>query len=51
LGLKLDRRLGLCSWAMTWRLLGIAMPLSSIGIALTGAWLLGLDLATPAPSS
>jgi NhaP-type Na+/H+ or K+/H+ antiporter len=44
-GLKLDRRLGLRSWAMTWRLLGIAMPLSIIGIALTGAWLLGLGLA------
>lgn len=45
-GLKLDRRLGLRSWAMTWRLLGIAMPLSIIGIALTSAWLLGLGLAT-----
>jgi NhaP-type Na+/H+ or K+/H+ antiporter len=43
-GLKLDRRIGLRSWAMTWRLLGIAMPLSILGIALTGSWLLGMGL-------
>jgi sodium/hydrogen antiporter len=43
-GLKLDRPLGWRSWSMTWRLLGIAMPLSIAGIALVGGWLLGLGL-------
>ncbi len=44
-GLKLDRPFGFRSWKMTWRMLGLAMPLSILGIALTGAWLLGLGLA------
>ncbi|CAO3421285.1 cation:proton antiporter [Azospirillum doebereinerae] len=41
-GLKLDRRLGWRSWMVTWRLLGITMPLSILGIGLIG-WL-GLGL-------
>lgn len=44
-GLKLDRPFGWKSWAPVWRLLGIAMPLSILGIALVGHWLLGLSLA------
>lgn len=45
-GLKLDRPPGWRTWGLTWRLLGIAMPLSILGIALVGHWLLGLTLAT-----
>ncbi|WP_431855530.1 cation:proton antiporter [Azospirillum sp.] len=41
-GLKLDRPLGWRSWMVTWRLLGITMPLSIAAIALTGWW--GLEL-------
>ncbi|SKA13546.1 cation:proton antiporter [Consotaella salsifontis] len=41
-GLKLDRALGWRRWALTWRLLGISMPLSIAGVALVGWSLLGL---------
>jgi len=44
-GLKLDRPFGWRGWSMTWRLLGLAMPLSIAGIALIGHWLLGLGIA------
>ena len=44
-GLKLDRPFAWRSWSMTWRLLAVAMPLSILGIALVGHWLLGLGLA------
>ncbi|WP_431271281.1 cation:proton antiporter [Dankookia sp. P2] len=44
-GLKLDRRFGWHSWMLTWRLLGLAMPLSIAGIALVAHWLLGLGPA------
>src|SRR6476661_10595409 len=44
-GLKLDRPLGWRSWGMTWRLLGLAMPLSILGIALVAHMLLGLGAA------
>lgn len=44
-GLKLDRAFGWRSWALTWRLLAIAMPLSIAGMTLLGQWLLGLPLA------
>ncbi|MBK1656821.1 cation:proton antiporter [Paracraurococcus ruber] len=44
-GLKLDRPFGWRRWALTWRLLGIAMPLSIAAIALLGHWLLGLGAA------
>jgi sodium/hydrogen antiporter len=43
-GLKLDRRFSLRGWDSTWRLLGLAMPLS-IGIAAgVGSLLLGLPV-------
>lgn len=44
-GLKLDRPFGWRTWSMTWRLLAIAMPLSILGIAFLGHWLLGLGMA------
>ena len=49
-GLALDRPLDLLrpaswrAWSPTWRLLGIAMPLCILGVALLG-WALGLPLA------
>lgn len=46
-GLKLDRPLGWRSWAITWRLLGITMPLSIAAIGLIG-W---LGLGWPAAAS
>jgi NhaP-type Na+/H+ or K+/H+ antiporter len=45
-GLKIDRPLGLHRWATTWRLLGIAMPLSIATIALLGWSMLGLGAAS-----
>jgi NhaP-type Na+/H+ or K+/H+ antiporter len=45
-GLKIDRPLGLRQWATTWRLLGIAMPISIGIIALLGWSLLGLGAAS-----
>ncbi len=45
-GLKLDRPLGLRSWALTWRLLGITMPLTIAAIALLGWGALGLPVAS-----
>jgi NhaP-type Na+/H+ or K+/H+ antiporter len=45
-GLKLDRPLGWRAWATTWRLLGIAMPLSIVAIALLGSAFLGLTAAS-----
>jgi sodium/hydrogen antiporter len=44
-GLALDRPLGWRRWSTTWRLLGIAMPLSILALSLLGLWLLGLGLA------
>jgi NhaP-type Na+/H+ or K+/H+ antiporter len=43
-GLAIDRPVGWRRWATTWRLLGITMPLSILGGALLGWWLLGLGL-------
>lgn len=45
-GLKINRPLGWRSWATTWRLLGIAMPLSIAAIAGLGAGVLGLGAAS-----
>ena len=45
-GLKLDRPVSLRGWAVAWRLLGIAMPLTIAGIALLGWSLLGLSVAS-----
>ena len=44
-GLKLDRSMGLRSWASTWRLLALTMPLCILGLAALGYGLLGLPLA------
>jgi NhaP-type Na+/H+ or K+/H+ antiporter len=45
-GLKIERALGWKSWNLTWRLLGIAMPLTIVALLLVGQTLLGLGLAT-----
>lgn len=45
-GLKLDRPLGWHSWLITWRLIGVAMPITIAAIALLGWGLLGLSLAS-----
>lgn len=45
-GLKIDRPLGWRRWMITWRLLGIAMPLSIAAIALIGWGVLGLGAAS-----
>lgn len=44
-GLKIDRKIGLRSWATTWRLLGIAMPITILSITLLGFYGLGLPVA------
>lgn len=43
-GLAIDRPLHLRTWASTWRLLVIAMPLCIGGVALLGWWVVGLSL-------
>lgn len=45
-GLKLDRPIGWRRWATTWRLLGIAMPLTIVVLAFFGSWILGLGAAS-----
>lgn len=47
-GLKLDRRFSPRSWSTTWRLLAITMPLTVIGTAVLGWWVLGLAPASAA---
>lgn len=44
-GLKLDRPIGWRGWESTWRLLGIAMPLTIVGVAAVGWAILGLGVA------
>ncbi|WP_431302670.1 cation:proton antiporter [Sediminicoccus sp. BL-A-41-H5] len=44
-GLKIDRPFHWRRWAVTWRLLGLAMPLTILAIAALGVWGLGLPLA------
>lgn len=46
LGLSIDRPLSLRGWTSTWRLLAVTMPLSIIGAALLGWWILGFVPAT-----
>jgi sodium/hydrogen antiporter len=41
-GLKLDRPLSFRGWGVTWRLLGIVMPLTIAATALLGWWVIGL---------
>jgi len=45
-GLKIDRVLGWRSWIITWRLLGLSMPLTILCLALLAHPLLGLGAAT-----
>ena len=45
-GLKIERLIAWKSWNVTWRLLGIAMPLTILLVMLLGGQLLGLGLAT-----
>ncbi|WP_240500002.1 cation:proton antiporter [Sphingomonas montana] len=45
-GLKIERPVAWRSWNVTWRLLGIAMPLTILLVMLLGYQLLGLGLAT-----
>src|SRR5919112_5442850 len=45
-GLKLDRELGWRSWIITWRLLGVSMPLTIGVLALLAYWMLGFGVAT-----
>lgn len=44
-GLKLDRPVSWRGWETSWRLVGIAMPLTIIGTALLGWSILGLGIA------
>lgn len=44
-GLKIDRKIGLRSWATTWRMLGIAMPITILAVTLIGIYGLGLPVA------
>ncbi|MCJ2058975.1 cation:proton antiporter [Methylobacterium sp. J-048] len=45
-GLKIDRLIGWRRWAVTWRLLGIAMPLTILALAMLAWALLGVGAAT-----
>jgi sodium/hydrogen antiporter len=45
-GLKIDRVLGLATWSATWRLLGVAMPLTILALTALGGPLLGVGLAS-----
>lgn len=45
-GLKIDRLFGWRSWSVTWRLLGIGMPLTILALTALGSVLLGLGLAS-----
>jgi len=44
-GLKLDRIPSFKSWSGTWRLLLVCMPLTILGVALLGFWMVGLPLS------
>ena len=45
-GLKIDRLIGWRRWAITWRLLGISMPLTILALAVLAWALLGVGTAT-----
>ncbi len=45
-GLALNRTVGWRRWGTTWRLLGISMPLTMLGVGLLGWWVLGFGVAT-----
>lgn len=45
-GLAIDRPFGLRRWASTWRLLGLAMPLTIAAVAFGGWWIAGLAPAS-----
>lgn len=45
-GLKIDRLIGWRRWAVTWRMLGIAMPLTILALAVLAWALLGVGTAT-----
>ncbi|MGO4570649.1 cation:proton antiporter [Microvirga sp. 2TAF3] len=45
-GLKIDRPFSWRRWKLTWRLLGISMPLTILALVLLGQTLLGLGFAT-----
>ncbi|MBP1179796.1 sodium:proton antiporter [Methylobacterium sp. PvR107] len=45
-GLKIDRLFGWRTWSVTWRLLGIGMPLTILALTVLGSTLLGLGLAS-----
>ncbi|MCJ2061602.1 cation:proton antiporter [Methylobacterium sp. J-088] len=45
-GLKIDRLIGWTRWATTWRLLGLAMPLTIAALAALATTLLGLGIAS-----
>jgi NhaP-type Na+/H+ or K+/H+ antiporter len=45
-GLKIDRPFAWRTWSLAWRLLGISMLLTILGLTLLGQTLLGLGLAT-----
>lgn len=44
-GLKIDRVFGWRRWAITWRLIVVAMPLSILAVTGLATWALGLPLA------
>jgi NhaP-type Na+/H+ or K+/H+ antiporter len=44
-GLKIDRPFGWKRWRLTWRLLGISMPLTILALAWLGHAMMGLSLA------
>ncbi|MCT2584384.1 cation:proton antiporter [Actinophytocola gossypii] len=44
-GLALDRRVGRHAWSTTWRLLGVTMPITMVGLGLLGWSVLGFGVA------
>jgi len=44
-GLAIDQRASWSNWQATWRLLAISMPITILGVAILGTWLIGLPVA------